>query len=137
MSKTVEIPYRDDLAPLAQTREILIEALAAIDAAGDMLIAQTGARTETPVSDFFSQKAWELKYRAFGPGLTGEGYLSDPVSVEIYARSHELTAEALDNIVSVDDVASRFKRAAEQIRKAGSIDAVTAFGDDEPESSDA
>lgn len=136
MSGTVEIPVRDELAPLAQTREILLEALATIDAVGDVLISLTGANTETPLSELFSQKAWELKYRAFGPGPGPEEYESDPVIVELYARSHELTAEALA-LASVDDRAVRYKRAAAQIRKAGSIGAVTAFGDDEPEASNA
>lgn len=107
------------------TEDHLVEAIAGLDAAHTVFAAFAGG-TDTPLSTFFLERAWDLKQDALGPNPEEDAdFDSDPLIVRIEARSCEIAADALDTL-GLDELASRYRGSAARMREAGTVDVYTA-----------
>src|SRR4051794_18420840 len=98
-----------------------IGAIAALDAASDVFAALESEETAN-LADFFQAKASALLAEAFDTaGLEGGDYTAAPAVVAFYARSAELTAEALHKASGMTR-AQLHAEYARRIREAGTID---------------
>lgn len=112
-----------------QHRELIIEAVAGLDAAASVFASLNGG-VETPPTEFFMELASNLKYDALGPApQDDEGFDRDPVNIAVAVRSAELTAEALTSL-GLNRRARRYRTHAREMRENGTV--AVPFRDEPP-----
>ncbi len=101
----------------APTREQLIEVFAALHAAGDTLrdLHEEGA------GEFFQEIVDRLQGEFFGKA-EGDGWMREPLEVELKARASELEADALEQAAPLAERISTLRQMAPRYRELGTID---------------
>lgn len=106
---------------IGPTRDAMIEALSAINAAAEVFDYNAGNKGEDPVALFFWAAEKRLRDFVFG-ATTGE---EDPVEVEVCARSSELQADAFELQLKDPELHERIvtlRAVAPRYRERGTVD---------------
>jgi hypothetical protein len=122
------------------SREEVLDAISALGAASNVLSALDGNQAGGGLESYFGEASIALRLAAFGAlPEDDEGYETDPVNVETWARGWEKASEALrklerpsplERTLSDDQhyelmlLGSKFEKWAEVARESGSISGV-------------
>jgi hypothetical protein len=104
----------------APTREVLVEAVAAVDAAASVLRELVGDEDEH--AEFFDELARRLKVEVLAGPPNDEWTPDHPVVVEVEARSNELEADALERGRGALDRVPVLRARAADYREQGTTD---------------
>jgi hypothetical protein len=102
--------------------EILLDAIAALYATGDVFASLNG-ETDSPLDDFFLTKGVELRNAVFDKSPPhDDSWVTHPVDVEVEARGHELAAEALEASFDLAERVRCYRDSARRMRLKGTVD---------------
>jgi hypothetical protein len=110
----------------APSRESLVEAVAAVEAAAGTMFQLLGA--EHPAAELFDNLARELRADVLGGPPESEWTPDHPVVVEITARASEIEADALEAASANERVALLRLRAADY-REQGTVNLMFSTGE--------
>jgi hypothetical protein len=101
---------------------LVVEALAALEAIASYHAGRAG--TDTPLSDWCTEKSVELTRAIFHPRLPDAEVPAgtDPTEVAVWARQYELEAELLELLDDGAKRAADSRRRAAEIRATGDLD---------------
>ncbi len=112
--------HRAAFCKSAPTREQLIDAVAALKAAGDTLCVLH--EPDSGAGEFFGQIAERLQEELLGYELVGDDtWMEDPLEVEIYSRAAELEAAALEQTAPLAERITTLRLMAPRYRTFGTI----------------